>query len=164
MIVRRRIGCDELGAPLTGQIDEERRFHTRFRAEPADIDELGHVNNAIWMVWIQDISVAHWFAAGRPGDASGFVAVVLRHEIDYRANIAAEDEVAAVTWVDGRPRGARYTRRVDFADANGRIIVAARSQWALVDRQSGRPVRVSPDVVAPFLHDDTDRVADVQAS
>lgn len=46
---RRRIGCDASGVPLAGKVDERRRFHIRFQATEEDIDELGHVNNAVWV-------------------------------------------------------------------------------------------------------------------
>ncbi|HEY8333986.1 MAG TPA: acyl-CoA thioesterase [Tardiphaga sp.] len=152
--IRRRIGCDDEGQPLCGRIDDRCRFHLRFRAHDTDIDELGHVNNATWVSWIQDASVAHWLRAARSEDRDRFAAVVVRHEVDYRGNIRSGDEIAAVTWVSGAPRGARYARRVEFAGADGRTLVSSLSQWALIDRQTGKLVRVPPEVAAPFLHDD----------
>ena len=151
---RRRIGCDAAGTPLPGKVDAERRFHIAFKAEEDDIDELGHVNNAAWVIWIQDASVAHWLAAARPEDRDRFVAVVLRHEVDYRGNMRAGDEAIAATWVDGTPRGARYTRRVEFAGADGKKLVASLSEWALIDRQTGKLARVSAEIAAPFLKTD----------
>ena len=52
-------------------------------AQPADIDELGHVSNIVYVRWIQDIATAHWRAVARPEDIAAFVWVVTRHEIDY---------------------------------------------------------------------------------
>ncbi|WP_371262952.1 acyl-CoA thioesterase [Sphingomonas sp. OV641] len=101
-------------------MDEHRRFHIRFRARDADIDELGHVNNAVWVTWIQDVSVAHWLTAARPQDRDRFVAVVLRHEVDYRGNVRAGDEVSAITWVVRAPRGARRDAVHTRLGADGR--------------------------------------------
>lgn len=151
---RRRIGCDAAGKPLPGKIDEQRRFRITFRAEEADIDELGHVNNAVWVTWIQDASVAHWFAAARPGDTDTYVAVVLRHEIDYRGNVQAGEDATAITWLEGHPRGARYSRRVGFTDDKGSLLVSALSQWALIEKATGKLVRVPAEVAAPFLRDE----------
>lgn len=153
VVARRRIGCDAAGAPLLGRLDPQRRFTLRFCAQDEHIDELGHVNNATWVVWIQEASVAHWFAAARPEDADRYAAVVLRHEVDYRGNVLAGAHVTAVTWLDGPPRGARYARRVEFIDVRGRCLVAALSQWALIDKATGKLVRVPRQVSAPFLHD-----------
>jgi len=148
---RRRIGCGADGQPLLGRIDSSRRFHIRFQATDADIDELGHVNNATWVVWIQDAAVAHWLAVARPQDRDCFVAVVLRHEIDYRGNIRLGELAQAVTWIEGIPRGVRYTRRVEFRSADEKILVWAVTQWALLDRESGGLVRISAELAAPFL-------------
>ena len=42
------------------------RFHRDFTASEADIDELGHVNNAVWVRWVQDLATAHWAAVAPP--------------------------------------------------------------------------------------------------
>lgn len=94
-------------------------------------------------------------AAARPQDRDRFVAVVLRHEVDYRGNVRAGDEVSAITWVVRAPRGARYARCVEFHAEDGRTIVASLTQWALVDRETGKLARVPVEVAAPFLSDDT---------
>ncbi|MFX8782055.1 acyl-CoA thioesterase, partial [Acinetobacter baumannii] len=58
------------------------RHALTFTAGPQHIDELGHVNNAVWVQWIQDIAVAHWDAVAAPAHRSAYVWVVTRHEID----------------------------------------------------------------------------------
>jgi len=122
-----------------------------FTARAEHIDELGHVNNAVWVQWIQEIAVAHWRSvAAREHDAAYFW-VVVRHEIDYLRAAREGDEVRARTWVGDAPKGARFDRFVEFTGAGGKTLVRARTHWAILDRSSGRPVRVPPQVVAPFL-------------
>ncbi|WP_394730436.1 acyl-CoA thioesterase [Altererythrobacter sp. GH1-8] len=125
-------------------------FTRTFAAEPAHIDELGHVNNAVWVQWIQDLATAHWDAAARPEDHAHFFWVVVRHEIDYRGNISAGESVTGETWIDGSPKGAKSDRRVDFRAAGGKVIVSARTTWAMLDKETQRLARVRPEVVAPF--------------
>ena len=81
-----------------------------------DLDPLGHVNNAVWVTWIQDMATSHWEAVADPAHVAAYVWVVTRHEIDYRGNVKAGEPVTGRTWVDGTPRGARFDRRVDFLD------------------------------------------------
>ena len=69
------------------------RFTLPITAEDADIDELGHVNNAVWVQWIQAIATAHWEAVAPPAHKLAYVWVVTRHEIDYRGNVAAGETV-----------------------------------------------------------------------
>jgi acyl-CoA thioester hydrolase len=127
------------------------RFTQSFTARDEHIDELGHVNNAVWVRWIQDIAVAHWQAVAPPEHRDAYIWVVTRHEIDYRGNIVAGDTVSAETWVGEAPRGARFDRLVRFTGADGRVKVEARSTWAILDRASGRLIRVPREVAAPFL-------------
>ena len=126
------------------------QFTRSFTAEAHHIDELGHVNNAVWVQWIQDLATDHWDAAARPDDHARVFWVVVRHEIDYRGNVALGESVTGETWIDGAPQGAKSDRRVDFRDASGKIIVSARTTWAMLDKETQRLVRVRPEVVAPF--------------
>ena len=126
-------------------------FRSDFTAEPRHIDEMGHVNNAVWVQWIQDMATAHWDAVARPEDREQYVWLVVRHEIDYRGNIDLGQSVEGTTWIEGGARGAKSLRRVDFRNAAGKVIVSAATTWAMLDRTSGRPARVRPEVIAPFL-------------
>lgn len=128
------------------------RFTLTITAEPADIDELGHVNNAVWVRWIQDIAVAHWQAVAPREHVDAFVWVVTRHAIDYRGNVAAGETVTGETWVPEPPKGARFDRHVRFTGADGRVKVEAVTTWALLERATGRLLRVRPEVAAPFLN------------
>ena len=126
------------------------RHTLSFTALPAHIDELGHVNNAVWADWIQQIATAHWSAVASPAHQAAYIWVVTRHEIDYRGNIALGESVIAETFIPSAPSGARFDRRVDFSDAAGKVIVSAQTTWALIDKASGRLQRVREAVAAPF--------------
>ncbi len=127
------------------------RFSITITATAADIDELGHVNNAVWVRWIQDVAVAHWYAVAPPEHHETYIWVVTRHEIDYRGNVLAGETVTGETWVPDPPRGARFDRHVRFTSADGKVKVEAVSTWALIDRATGRLARVREDMAAPFL-------------
>ena len=126
------------------------RHTLTFTALPEHIDELGHVNNTVWVDWIQQIATAHWAAAAAAEHQAQYVWVVTRHEIDYRGNIGLGESVTAGTFIPTGPTGARFDRRVDFRNAEGKVIVAARSTWAIIDRAAGRIVRVPKEVAEPF--------------
>lgn len=127
------------------------RFTQRITARPEDIDVLGHVNNAVWVRWIQDVAVAHWDAVAPEAHRAAYIWVVTRHEIDYRGNVSAGETVTAETWVPQPPRGARFDRHMRFVGDDGKVRVEAKTTWALLDRASGRLVRVPAEVAAPFL-------------
>ena len=126
-----------------------------FTAAPEHIDVFGHVNNTVWVEWCQTIATAHWSGTASPALQDAYVWLVTRHEIDYRGNIGLGGCVEAVTFIPDPPSGARFDRRTDFrnaagADASGKVIVSARTTWALLDRHSGRLQRVRPEITAMF--------------
>ena len=57
-------------------------FEQRITASPTDIDELGHVNNAAWVRWIQDMATAHWHAAAPPAHELAVLSQGDRHGVD----------------------------------------------------------------------------------
>jgi acyl-CoA thioester hydrolase len=126
------------------------RFTQAFTALPEHIDELGHVNNAVWLQWVQEIATAHWRAVAAPEHQAAYVWVVTRHEIDYRGNVGLGESVTAETFIPDPPKGARFDRCVGFRDAAGREVVSARSTWVLLDRASGKPLRVRAEIAAAF--------------
>jgi acyl-CoA thioester hydrolase len=128
-------------------------FTRTFRAAPQHIDELGHVNNTVWVQWIQDMATAHWDAVARPEDRTAFFWVVVRHEIDYRGNVSEGAEVHAETWIEGPAMGAKSLRRVEFTDESGKRLVSAATTCAMLDRATGRLARVRPEVLTPFRAD-----------
>jgi acyl-CoA thioester hydrolase len=126
-------------------------FETELVAASGDIDELGHVNNAVWVQWIQDVAVAHWRAAASAEHDAAYFWVVVRHEIDYLRPAFEGDPVVARTWIDPAVKGARSTRHMEFTGPDGRLCVRARTEWAIIDKAAGRPIRVPREVVAPFM-------------
>lgn len=131
------------------------KFTKTFEAEPVHIDELGHVNNSVWVQWIQDMATAHWEHAADSAHQEAFFWVVIRHEIDYRGNIAEGESAFGTTWIDGPPKGAKSIRAVEFTDVAGKPLVSARTTWAMLDRATGRLARVRPEVLEPFQPEET---------
>lgn len=127
------------------------RFATTFTALPEHIDENGHVNNTVWVGWMEELSVAHWNAQALPEHRDRYAWVVTRHEIDYRGNVTEGAKVRGETIIKDGPRGARFDRHYEFYDAEGKALVRAKSTWAMVDKATGRLMRVPAEVARPFL-------------
>lgn len=126
-------------------------FELSFTATPEHIDELGHVNNAVWVQWMERVAVAHWDTVADPAHKDAYHWVVVRHEIDYLRAAHEGAAITARTWVGDAPKGARFERFVEFIGADGKTRVRAKTKWAIIDRALGRPIRVPPEVIAPFL-------------
>ena len=138
-------------------------FELPISIEPADIDELGHVNNVTYLRWVQDVAAAHWKAASRPSDQAALRWVVLRHEIDYRQAAYLGDGIIARTWV-GTASRLRFERHTELLRASDRSCLAkARTLWCPIDAQTGKPTSVSPEVRAGFsVESDPDESTQVE--
>jgi acyl-CoA thioester hydrolase len=126
-------------------------FEMRFVAEAGDIDIMGHVNNAVWVRWMEAVATAHWQALAPAEAQERYAWVVTRHEIDYRGNVVEGEAVIARTRVADPPRGARFDRIIEFTGEDGKLKVAARTTWAMVEIESGRLMRVPADLATIFL-------------
>lgn len=114
-------------------------------ATTADIDELGHVSNLVYVQWVLDVAMGHTRAVGwdhAQYRALGAVFVVRRHELDYIAQVREGDALVAETWVDPW-RPASCTRRTEIR--RGELVVArGATTWAFISLTTGRPQRI-PD-------------------
>ena len=125
-------------------------FELAIAVDPADIDQLGHVNNVTYVRWVQEAAVAHWKAAAPAADQARLVWVVVRHEIDYRQAAFLGDRIVARTWVGGATR-VTFERHTEILRASDRAPLAqARTVWCSLDAASLRPTAVSSEVRARF--------------
>ncbi|MGC1270607.1 MAG: thioesterase family protein [Croceibacterium sp.] len=129
------------------------RFSLTFTAAPEHIDENGHVNNAVWVQWMEALSTAHWEADAPAEHVAAYAWVVTRHEIDYRGNIGLGESVTGTTEIREGPSGARFDRHFTFTNSAGKVLVNARTTWAMIDRKTQRLMRVPAEVSEPFLRD-----------
>src|SRR3546814_737408 len=98
--------------------------------------------------WSSDVCSSDLAAPQSHRDA--YIWVVVRHEIDYLRALGPGETVTARTWVADKPQGAKFDRFMEFTGEGGKVHVRARPVWALLDKASGRPLRVTDAIVAPF--------------
>jgi acyl-CoA thioester hydrolase len=141
------------------------RFH--------ECDPLGHVNNAVYLHYLEQAAIDHAAAAGWPQERLeaevGAVFMAARHEIDYLRPAVAGDALVVVTWPEQMGMATalrRYVIRRAAADepvtglveapdldalTAGEAVVRALTRWALVRLDTGRPVRIPPAVADDFV-------------
>jgi acyl-CoA thioester hydrolase len=128
-------------------------FSLRWRVRTYEVDENGHVNNAVYLNWIEHLTAEHAEATGFGRDwsiARGGAWVVRSHEIAYRRPARRGDEVEATVRVlhVGGVRGRRQTwiRRA----ADGALLAEAISHWAWIRLSDGRPAAVPGEIVEAY--------------
>jgi acyl-CoA thioester hydrolase len=117
---------------------------------PADIDEQNHVNNTVYLRWVQDVATAHWQAVASSEAQKTIGWVVLRHEIDYKIPAALGDKIVLRTWV-GKATRLTFERFTEIRRNNDeQLLSKARTLWCPINAQTGRPMRVPAEVRAQF--------------
>src|SRR5881396_1648844 len=105
---------------------------------PGDIDEQNHVNNTVYLRWVQEVATAHWRANASPEAQKIIRWVVLRHEIDYKAPAAAGDQIVLRTWV-GKATRLTFERFTEIRRNNdGQLLSNARTLWCPINAQTNR--------------------------
>ena len=125
-------------------------FEMTISVLPGDIDEQNHVNNTVYLRWVQEIAVAHWQTVAAPEAQERVRWVVLRHEIDYKTPAGFGDEIELTTWV-GKASRLRFERFTEIRrKLDHQPLAQARTIWVPIDVRTGKPTRVSAEVREKF--------------
>src|SRR4029077_576380 len=125
-------------------------FETTASVLPGDIDEQNHVNNTVYLRWVQEVATAHWQALASSEAHEDLGWVVFREETDYKNAACLGDDVVLRTWV-GKATRLTFERFTEIRrSSDGQLLSAARTLWCPINTQTGRPVRVSVEVREQF--------------
>lgn len=111
------------------------------------IDENGHVNNVVYVQWMQDIAIEHYASIGGV-EAQGPDAtwVIRKHSIEYFLPAFEGEEIEVRTWVEYL-RKVRSLRMYEFVrKSDGKILVKGESDWVFMDMKTGRPKAIPAEV------------------
>jgi acyl-CoA thioester hydrolase len=111
----------------------------------SELDSLAHVNNVVYVQWIQDISTKHWNDLTKNSSDLNFVWVVTRHEIDYKGQAVLGDEITFKTWV-GATKSVTSVRHVEIY--KGSVLLAkAATTWCMLHAKTLKPARITESVL-----------------
>lgn len=124
-------------------------FHHQIGILPADIDHMGHVNNSVYLKWVQEAVVRYWESLAPPEAVKRHLWVALSHEIKYRRPAFLEDLVVADVIAE-KVEGARaaFTTSIKRGEE---VIAEVRSSWCCLDAVSKRPARLAREIIARFI-------------
>ncbi len=117
--------------------------------KPADIDFMGHVNNSVYLRWVQDAVVSHWRSLAPAEAVASKLWVALRHDITYRKPTFLDDDVVASVMVESVEGAKAFFNTV--IKRGEEVLAEVRSSWCCLDARTLRPSRIAKDVVARFL-------------
>ena len=124
-------------------------YHHPIGILPADIDHMGHVNNSVYLKWVQEAVIRYWESLAPPEAVARHLWIALSHEIRYRRPAFLDDLVVADV-VAERVEGARafFTTMIMRGEE---VVAEVRSSWCCLDAVSKRPARLARDIAARFL-------------
>ena len=126
-----------------------KKFRHPLQIISADIDALGHVNNVVYLRWVQEAAEAHWNSLTSITERTELAWVVIRHEIDYYQSTKLTDELYALTWVESSD-GVKSIRNVEIFNQSEKLLAKARTTWCLIDAKTQRPKRISEEIKTLF--------------
>lgn len=119
--------------------------------DPADIDFMGHVNNASYLKWVQEAVIDHWRALAPAEAVAQHLWVALKHEITYRKPTFLNDDVIATVLLE-KVQGARafYETVIKRGEE---VLAEVKSSWCCLDAETLRPARLAQGVIERFFAD-----------
>ncbi|MBB3349758.1 MULTISPECIES: thioesterase family protein [unclassified Sphingomonas] len=114
-----------------------------------DIDFMGHVNNAVYLKWVQAAVMDYWERVAPPEAVAQHLWVALKHEITYRRPTFLEDGIVAEVIAE-KAQGARTFFSTLFKRGE-EIVAEVSSVWCCLDAATQRPARLAKDVIARFV-------------
>ena len=124
-------------------------FHYPIGIRPDDIDHMGHVNNSVYLKWVQDAVVKFWETVAPPEAVARHLWIALAHEIQYRRPTFLDDIVVADVIAE-RVAGAKamFTTVIKRGED---VLAEVKSTWCCLDATTKRPARLAIDIARRFL-------------
>ena len=124
-------------------------FHYPIGIRADDIDHMGHVNNSVYLKWVQDAVVKFWETVAPPEAVARHLWIALAHEIQYRRPTFVDDVVVADVIAE-RVAGAKamFTTVIKRGEE---VLAEVKSTWCCLDAVTHRPARLAIDIARRFL-------------
>jgi acyl-CoA thioester hydrolase len=117
--------------------------------EAADIDHMGHVNNAVYLKWVQEAVVDYWLSVAPPEAVTRHLWVALKHEITYLKPTFLQDAVVAEVIAE-KVEGTRAFFHTVLRRGE-EVLSEIQSCWCCLDTASRRPARLAREVISRFI-------------
>ncbi len=124
-------------------------FQYQITVKATDIDELNHVNNVIYLQYIQAVAQAHWESIVSPEQMQQITWVARRHEIDYLKQAFLGDILTVKTWVETFT-GVTSLRHCEIYKGE-MLITKSITTWIAINPQTLKPQRVNAEIINAFM-------------
>ncbi len=122
-------------------------FDVTIKVKAEHIDQLGHVNNVVYVQWMQDVATLHIEQLGlglKEYIALKHAMVAVEHHVQYRKAAFEGEEVVLRTWLNDINALYSFRQYAFYRPSDQSILFMGNTKWACVEIASGRPKRMSP--------------------
>ncbi len=118
--------------------------------EESHLDILNHVNNVVYVQWVQDIAQKHWDLAITDQIKLDYFWVLLNHSIDYKKPAVLHDEIEVKTFIL-KSGGVKSVRCVEFyLKETNTLLVRSETTWCLFNTKTQKPNRITEAITNCF--------------
>jgi|TARA_B110000438_G_scaffold120016_1_gene117128 acyl-CoA thioester hydrolase len=115
-----------------------------------DLDDLNHVNNVIYIHWVQEIAKNHWKNLVSNEIIKNYFWVLLEHEIKYLNPAFLNDKIRLKTYIE-KTDGVKSSRIVEIYNKDtNKLLVTSKTIWCLINAKTGKPNRITEDIKKAF--------------
>lgn len=111
-----------------------------------DVDQMGHVNNAVIMEYF-DLGKERFFQEhGMPPEKNDFTVMIVHFEVDFQSQIRFHDRIAVETWIESiGNKSLKVMQRVVDSEG-GRVCATCRTVMSGYRRSTGRSEIIPPEL------------------
>jgi len=115
-----------------------------------DLDDLNHVNNVIYIHWVQEIAKEHWKSLVSNEMIKNYYWVLLEHQIKYLNPALLNDKIMIKTYIE-KTEGIRSNRIVEIYNRNNdKLLVKSKTIWCLINAKTNKPNRITDEIRKAF--------------
>jgi acyl-CoA thioester hydrolase len=125
-------------------------FEVDITVPPTAIDNLKHVNNVVYLQWVQDVAEQHWNTSTDAALRKKIAWVVINHFIEYKTPAFENEVLTLKTWVE-KYSGVSSERHTEILrKADNKLLVKAKTLWCMIDNATGKPMRITEELITQF--------------
>lgn len=125
-------------------------FEQTIKVAANEIDSLNHVNNVVYVQWVQNIAELHWNKESSEDQKKNYYWVMVQHHIKYKGAALVNDQIQLKTFIK-ESKGVKSIRIVEIYNAKSKKMLAvSETQWCLISRITNKPTRITPELESLF--------------
>lgn len=125
-------------------------YTTELKVKSEHIDDLNHVNNIQYIIWVQDIAKMHWEKATTKLIFDSYFWILIEHHIGYKKPAFLNDLVLVKTFIK-KNSGVTSVRVVEFYNKETEVLLAkSETTWCLFNKYTKKPNRITEELTNCF--------------